>query len=297
MNYVFTITDKYLEKLKTYYQKILVKSDNPNHKYLFKSDEVTITVFNSLKVMFQGEQALEEYNKWAHILGFEEKIPEEKILGYDNQYSNLKVIGSDEVGTGDFFGPVVVSSAYVGPNDYPFLENLDIKDSKKLSDKAILEIGESLIKNISHTILITNNEKYNELIEKGFNMNKIKAYLHNHSIKKLVVKHPDYQMVILDKFTSKESYFKYLETEDTFKNINFLTQAESIHKAVAVAAIIARYYFLKEFEKLNEELKIELPKGASAAVDAVAKVIYLKYGEEIFKKIAKLNFKNYQRIK
>jgi len=296
MNYVFTITDKYLEKLIEYYKRIMVNSDNSTHKYLFKSDTLTITVYNSLKVMFQGEDALEEYNKWALALNLEPIKEDEQIIDYNNQYYSLKVIGSDEVGTGDFFGPVVVCAAYVTPSDYPFLDELDIKDSKKINDNQIRIIGEKLVKNISHHVLVTNNEKYNELINKGFNLNMIKAYLHNHAIKKMVSKHSDYQKVILDKFCSEENYFRYLTKEDTFKDIDFLTQAESIHKSVAVAAIIARYRFLLEFDQLNKTLNITLPKGAGPGVDAIAKVIKLKFGNDIFERIAKLNFKNYQKL-
>ncbi|MDT8336481.1 MAG: ribonuclease HIII [Candidatus Izemoplasmatales bacterium] len=296
MNYVFTINDKYLEKLREYYKQIQVESDNSTHKYLFKTDKLTITVFYSFKVMFQGEQALEEYNKWAVMLNLDPIEAENTITDYNNQYFSLSVIGSDEVGTGDFFGPVVVCAAYVSPLDYPFLEDLDIKDSKKLSDKQIRFIGEKLVNHISHHVLVTNNEKYNELIDKGFNMNKIKAYLHNHALKKLIVKHPKYQKIIVDKFCSEENYFKYLNHEETIKDIDFLIQAESVHKAVAVAAIIARYRFLQEFDNLSKEINITLPKGAGPAVDAIGKIIELKYGNEIFRKIAKLNFKNYLRI-
>jgi ribonuclease HIII len=297
MNYVFSVDDKHLDKLKDYYHKIQVKTDNPTYLYLFKNDHLTITVYKSMKVMFQGEDALDEYNKWASLLDLEPIEPEIIITNYHNQYFNYKVIGSDEVGTGDFFGPVVVCAAYVRPQDYPLLEDLDIKDSKKISDEKIRIIGEQLIKLIPHHVLVTNNEKYNELINKGFNLNKIKAYLHNHAIKKMVVKYPDYQKIILDKFCSEENYFNYLKTEETISNIDFLTQAESVHKAVAVAAIIARYRFLIEFDKLSEKLNITLPKGAGPAVDALAKVIELKYGDDIFPKIAKLNFKNYLKIK
>lgn len=296
MNYVFTINEKYLEKLRDYYKKIMVESDNSTHKYLFKTDKLTITVFHSLKVMFQGEEALDEYNKWASMLNLETFEKESLITDYNNQYFPLSVIGSDEVGTGDFFGPVVVCAAYVTPLDYPFLEELDIKDSKKLSDKQIRFLGEKLVNHISHHVLVTNNEKYNELLDKGFNLNKIKAYLHNHALKKLVVKHPKYQKIIVDKFCSEENYFEYLTNEETVKDIDFLIQAESIHKAVAVAAIIARYRFLQEFDILSNQINIILPKGAGPAVDAIGKVIELKYGTDIFRRIAKLNFKNYQRI-
>ncbi|MCK5731884.1 MAG: ribonuclease HIII, partial [Tenericutes bacterium] len=81
-----------------------------------------------------------------------------------------------------------------------------------------------------------------------------------------------------------------------FKNIQFHTKAESVHKAVAIASIIARYKFLLEMDQLSEVIKITLPKGAGAPVDAIGKLIYLQQGEEIFKEIAKVNFKNYNRI-
>jgi len=127
-------------------------------------------------------------------------------------------------------------------------------------------------------------------------MNKIKAYLHNHAIKKMVKQTPQFDNVILDEFCSKENYFSYLVSEDVFKNIDFHTKGESVHKAVAVASIIARYKFLLEMDSLSKETGITLPKGSGAPADAIAKLIYLQNGEEIFGKIAKLNFKNFERI-
>ncbi len=49
-------------------------------------------------------------------------------------------------------------------------------------------------------------------------------------------------------------------------------------------------------DELSAKIKINLPKGSAAAADAIGKVVYLKYGEEIFESIAKKNFKNYLRI-
>jgi ribonuclease HIII len=299
MNYVFTISDKDLKKFITYYQKIEENSDDLKIKHRFKTDDFSITVYNSNKVMFQGTRGYNEYKKWADIFGIETLPNEEElpIIDYDNQYYNLRVIGSDEVGTGDFFGPVVVCSAYVTPQDYSFLDTLNIKDSKRINDREIRVIGEKLISQISYHILVLKNEKFNELTSQGYNMNKIKAYLHNHAIKKLVDKHSDYQKIILDKFCSESNYFNYLSGETVVKNIDFLTQAESIHQAVAVAAIIARYKFLLAFDELSKEIGIVLPKGAGPGVDAIAKVIALKHGEEVFNKIAKVNFKNFEKIK
>lgn len=295
MNYELTLATHDLEKFRTYYASIVENSDDPRIHYVFKSEDFRITVYNSGKTLFQGKNAFEEYSVWARHFDLEiENIPDEST--YQNNYFNKRVIGSDEVGTGDLFGPIVVCAAYVTPKDYSFLDDLQVRDSKTLSDAQIKEIGSQLIDKLSYHVLVLNPEKYNELTAKGYNMNKIKAYLHNHAIKKMVVQTPDFDNVIVDEFCSKDNYFAYLSGETIYKNINFHTKGETIHKAVAVASIIARYKFLLEMDRLSHETGIILPKGSGAPADAIAKLIYLQKGREIFGKIAKLNFKNFERI-
>ena len=66
--------------------------------------------------------------------------------------------------------------------------------------------------------------------------------------------------------------------------------------AVACGSIISRYIFLKEFDKLCDSIHIPLPKGAGKDVDSIGEEVVEKYGEEKLKDIAKLNFKNTERI-
>ena len=127
-------------------------------------------------------------------------------------------------------------------------------------------------------------------------MNKIKAYLHNHAIKKMVNSISKFDLVILDQFCSPENYFDYLKGEEIFKNITFVTKAETVHQSVAVASIIARYKFLLEMDEIENKIGIKIPKGAGAPVDAIGQVIKLKYGKDIFYEIAKMNFKNKDKI-
>ena len=54
--------------------------------------------------------------------------------------------------------------------------------------------------------------------------------------------------------------------------------------------------FLKEFDKLSDSLHIPLPKGAGRDVDTIGEEIVEKYGEEKLQEIAKVNFKNTDRI-
>ena len=75
-----------------------------------------------------------------------------------------------------------------------------------------------------------------------------------------------------------------------------MTKAEDKNLAVAASSIISRYIFLKEFDKLCDEVSLPLLKGASKDVDKIGEELVEKYGEEKLKDVAKLNFKNTERI-
>jgi len=61
--------------------------------------------------------------------------------------------------------------------------------------------------------------------------------------------------------------------------------------------MISRYIFIKEFEKLGNSLNLILPKGAGTVVDEVAKTIVQEHGFEKLNEIAKMNFKNVEKIR
>jgi ribonuclease HIII len=147
-------------------------------------------------------------------------------------------------------------------------------------------------------MLALHNDKFNEMTRKGYNMNKIKAYLHNSAIIQLHKKINQRPLVIVDQFAESNLYFKYLSNEkDVFKNITFETKAESKFASVAVASIIARYAFLQYFDNLIEESGYQLPKGASNKVDQITAKIIKEKGENYLNKIAKTNFQTLQKAK
>jgi ribonuclease HIII len=61
--------------------------------------------------------------------------------------------------------------------------------------------------------------------------------------------------------------------------------------AVAAASILARDEFVKGLAKLEKQFSVELPKGASSAVDAAAKKFVEEQGAEHLPKIAKVHFR------
>ncbi len=296
-NVVLKVSEKTREKMMKYYED--KKRDKVIPYVIFQAQDLdtVITMYESGKVMFQGVSADVDADMWREIDG-QSKIDKEKIKEMDKKYYYCSSIGSDEVGTGDYFGPIVVSSAFVSKDDIEFVEKLGIKDSKKLDDNKILDIAPKLIKKIKYKSLIMNNSEYNEKYSNSYNINKIKAIMHNKVLWRMVNEESlEYDYIIVDEFAREKKYYEYLYGNPNIqKNITFLTKAEDKNLAVACASVISRYIFLKEFEKLEENLHIPLPKGAGKDVDSIGREIVEKYGKDKLKEIAKINFKNTERI-
>ncbi len=295
-NVVLKVSENTRKKMIKYYED--KKRDKKIPYVVFQAQDLdtVITMYESGKVMFQGVSADIDANMWREIDG-QSKKKEENTKDYEKYYYSSS-IGSDEVGTGDYFGPIVVTSTYVSKNDIDFVESLGIKDSKKIDDNKILNIAPKLITKIKYKSLIMNNNEYNEKYRNDYNINKIKAIMHNKVLWQMVnEENNNYDYIIVDEFARENRYYEYLKGNPNIqKNITFMTKAEDKNLAVACASVISRYIFLKEFDKISDTLHIPLPKGAGKDVDIVGKEIVQKFGKEKLKEIAKLNFKNTERI-
>ena len=129
------------------------------------------------------------------------------------------------------------------------------------------------------------------------NMNTLKALLHNQVLYKLKSEVLEYDYIILDQFVNPRKYYEYLKNEENVvRDIEFMTKAEDKNLAVACGSIISRYLFLKEFDKICDEVHLPLPKGAGKDVDTIGEEVVEKYGKEKLQDIAKVNFKNTDRI-
>ena len=177
--------------------------------------------------------------------------------------------------------------------DSSLTKKLDsIKDSKKLTDEFILSFVPTIIKNVTFSKLTVHNEKYNSLIKKGYNMNQIKAMLHNRVLLNLQKRKPDCKTFYIEKL-----YYKYLKNEkEIVRNITFKTKGESYYPSVALASMIARYCFLQEMDVLSKKYNMNFPKGASKTVDEFATVFIQKYSLEELKKVCKINFTNFSKL-
>ena len=297
MNVVIKVNDEIKEKMIEYYKDKVRDKKIPYVVFQAQEEDTVITMYESGKVMFQGVSADVDAAMWGVALENTKEKKEEKKKTNQKYYS-CDSVGSDEVGTGDYYGPIVVTACYVKKEDLPYLEELGIGDSKKIDDKKILDIGPKIAKKIKYKSVILSNKEYNEKYTKDTNMNKIKAILHNRVLYQLITEEkPKYDYIIVDEFARENRYYEYLKDQKVIqRGITFLTKAEDINPAVACASIISRYLFLKEFDKLCDEIHVPLPKGAGSDVDTIGEEVVEKYGEDKLKEIAKVNFKNTDRI-
>lgn len=297
MNFVMIVNNIELKRIMTFYKDYITESKNPSVIFSAKTNYISVTVYKSLKVMFQGKDAKEEYDMWAIMLGKDVVIDDIELPVINDDYY-LSSIGSDEVGTGDFFGPITVCAVYLSEGMVDFTKKLKIDDSKKIKDDTILELGKIITENYPYSLLTLHNELYNDLTDKGYNMNKIKAYMHNKAIINLTNKINLKPKVIVDEFANQKLYFGYLVDEDNvYKDITLKQKAESKFASVAMGSIVARYAFLKHMDKLSDEIDLELLKGASSSVDLLAAKIIKSKGEPFLRKIAKLNFKTLEKAR
>lgn len=304
MTIVFKVSDNIKEKMIEYYLDKRKEKTPPYAIFQAVEEDTVITLYESGKVMFQGVSADIDANMWKdlekHInnIDVDTRSTEEKKkdeIDKTNYYFNA--IGSDEVGTGDYFLPIVVTATFIKKEDIKFLEELGVHDSKKLTDEKIKRCAPMIIKRIPYESLILTNKEYNEYHSKGYNMNKIKAIMHNKVLYKMKNKNLPYQKIIVDQFALPGVYYNYLRgTTEKVTNITFLTKAEDKNLSVACASIISRYIFLKEQKKLEEKLGIAIPKGAGPKVDEAGIELIKKHGKNILNDISKISFKNTDRI-
>lgn len=273
---VFSITlnDKQIYELKKL--NPYKESDNPTIDSIFELSDCKITLYKSKKAVFQGKD----------------------VSAYQELYQTkfVEQAGSDEVGTGDYFGPVVVAACYVNHDNYPKIKHLGIQDSKQITDELIRKIAPKLMEEVPYSVLIVDNVKYNQ-IHKQHNLNAIKALLHNQAYKHLQKKINQLpKLSVVDQFTPENYYYNYLRNEnEIIKNLHFETKAESKYIAVACASIIARYTFLQVWDKMEENYHFTFPKGSGELVDHAIVRFVQEFGKDKLPQVAKLHFKNTQK--
>ncbi len=192
-NIVFKLSDK---DITTLMSRISFDTENlpQGMKARAKYQNTTVNIYQSGKVMFQGNHAeavsqeLLPQHSQLNTNKTKKKNMANSFLEQSLMYDQFNCIGSDEAGSGDYFGPLTVCAAFVTKEHVLILKTLGVDDSKKLTDTKIVELAEQLVTFIPHSLLTLHNEKYNIQQAKGWTQVKMKAVLHNEAIKNVLEK-------------------------------------------------------------------------------------------------------------
>ncbi|MCG3089336.1 ribonuclease HIII [Sporosarcina cyprini] len=299
---VIVLGKEELNRLMKHYENNKIHRNAPGVVFAAKLNDTAITVYKSGKVLFQGAGSTREAAGWSGA-GLPAKATSVKTKTQGDtmppNLANLSIVGSDETGTGDFFGPITVCACFVRKEQIELVKELGVKDSKQLTDDWMRQIAPDLKATLIHSVLTLKNDKYNEVQEKGWSQGKIKAMLHNqalkHVLRKMGDEKPEY--ILIDQFAERGIYYNHLKAapEIVRENVLFSTKAEGLHVAVAAASIIARVAFLEEMDRLSALTGVQLPKGAGPKVDEAAAKILLSKGESTLKSLSKWHFANREK--
>jgi ribonuclease HIII len=204
------------------------------------------------------------------------------------------LIGIDEAGKGDYFGPLVIAACF--SNDKIDIEfgKIGLKESKNISDSRAFALEKSIRKISPFEIVVIGPEKYNELHKKMRNLNRLLAWGHSRALENLLAKTNPVE-VIADQFGDKSLIENALMKKGRSVNLTQKHKAETV-PAVAAASVLARAEFLRRLEGLSSQYGIKLHKGAGAPTDVAGRRFIEIHGREELEKVAKVHFKNTAKI-
>ncbi|MDD5852453.1 MAG: ribonuclease HIII [Galactobacillus timonensis] len=287
-----TLNEQAAEDLYSAFSSCSVPVSSPYIRYQLRPDGCVITCYKTNKVVFQGTDAEKYSTPYLNMPG--------AVPSTSSRSSSSSVIlpqgGSDEVGTGDYFGPVCVCAAIVEEKDWDLIQRLGVRDSKTITDVDIRMMAPKLMEQIPYSLLIVPPAKYNA-VHASTNLNAMKAILHNQAYLNLRKKAALPAFLMVDQFAPEKQYYSYLRNvPEVVRGLHFETKSESRYPAVGCASIIARYAFLKAMDQMSQKYQMTFAKGAGTPADDCAMAFVERYGMDELKNVAKLHFKNTEKI-
>jgi len=210
------------------------------------------------------------------------------IENYEN------ILGIDESGKGDFFGPLVIAGVLVDRESVFRLSEMGIRDSKKITDRKISQLANWIMENFNYSVVVIGPEKYNDLYKKIGNLNKLLAWGHSRVIENMAEKHA-IDLAVSDKFGKTDLIERALMKNGRDILLHQIVRGEAIIP-VAAASILARARFVEYLNRMARQYGLDIVKGASNLVDNAAAKLVKKHGPEILLKTAKVHFKNYNKV-
>jgi ribonuclease HIII len=256
---------------------------NPSALWAFRGAGVTVTFYASGKLVVQGKGTGQFAER--HLAGAAATSAE--TLDDD-------LVGTDESGKGDYFGPLVVAAVHVPKGQGAVLAEIGARDCKLVADGEARRLAATIRAGYEHEVVVIGPPRYNELYEGFRNVNRMLGWATATAIAGVLSRRPC-RRVLSDQFGDERHIAGELRKKGIEVELAQRPRAES-NPAVAAASLLARDAFLRELARLSEEIGSPLPKGAGPPVDDAARRLYREGGREALAKVAKLHFRTTLKI-
>jgi ribonuclease HIII len=247
---------------------------NPYELLHIRDGEIDIIIYKSGKLVHNNSVASQE------IIDY--------VLSRVRNYDFL--LGSDEVGKGEWYGPLVTSAVALTPEDILKFRKLGVKDSKLLKKEAIEKLALSIISSnvvFKNTFLLPEkyNARYEEFVREGKSLNDLLAWAHVAAIKDVLERIPTKEAkikIIIDKFDVEKTDLRLTSARIKQPNIEIIQSSKGDTEIpVSVASIVAKNQFEIIVTDLEKKFGINLRKGNPESI-----------AKKILPCVAKIHFKN-----
>jgi ribonuclease HIII len=283
---------------------------NPYMYKKLKMGSVIVSMYSSGKVVVQGNEEGAVSSIESRILsgGDGEQVSKGKKNLLSNKPTILKktvslqnsnvifvegMIGADETGKGEYFGPLVTGACFVPKQYADEIISAGICDSKKIKNEKIFEYEKLIKDRCVCAVTRVNNSDFNLQMRETGNISEVLASAHVKSItevieaqsKKQKTQNEEITQILIDKFTKIES-----RVHSKFKIDIPVIMEEKGEKylSVACASVIARAEYLRAWAEIESKYG-KLPKGYQGLTHFVNGFIN-QYGKEAWDEIAKTSY-------
>ncbi len=267
----------------------------PAHaRFQARGEGVTVTLYLSGKLVVQGRGA----ELWGerYLGGAAAAEPARAKRSAREEIASplpAALLGSDEAGKGDTFGPLVVAAVAVDERALLDFDRMRLADSKTLSEERVRILAPQIRERAPSRERVLAPADYNEARHRhGDNVNHLLAALHAELLEDLY-RETGLKTAVVDRFAGEQPVRRLLGERAPELEVHEVPRAEEI-LAVAAASILARDRFLEGLRGLEEEWAVDLARGSGPPAAKALRRFLQVHGPGPLEQVAKLHFRNVQ---
>ena len=162
----------------------------------------------------------------------------------------MDILGIDEAGRGSVLGPLVIAGVIIDNRKESILENMGVKDSKKLTPDRRKVLARKLKKMFEYDTVIYSAQDIDEMRSQGINLNEIERKGMQEIIQKL-----DFDEAIVDAVDVKAERFQENLRIDTGVDVIAEHKADDKYIEVSAASIIAKQTRDEAIAEINKSFE------------------------------------------